>query len=466
MGVDAAVHLVFGRDGMEIICGPPRKVLRIARLIVGGGLALAALCANPLRAQSSDAQAEPPQLRTYAFAGAELPAARPSSIADVILGIDGLQGMATVKRGQPKAVCPKVASARSERLQCELLGRAAELLTAANSSAIPGKLDTLDSWILAGRYDMGARFHALAEDYGGRHADDIRKQLRLGSIDFVQEAFEALDRARLKAPESKVSFVSGGGSFTFTQGAITIDTLGIKRLVVADFLFALKGFVRLSDCLSRRWVDARAEAFCNNVLERTRALEGIDKASFRPAKPGIDLVIGPGGTVGDLVASWRDCYGLSYAEAYFDEAWSYLSALSREAMTRSGASRCPSACAGDPAAYIGGARDALLRQMMFVIAHELSHQLLGHADKPTASEGSQESRCERALSVETQADVFGALLTRRVVPALADEDYWTWGPFFDGYVALFESARSRCGYFSGQARHIMFEVFYTDQSWD
>jgi hypothetical protein len=358
---------------MEIICGPPRKVLRIARLIVGGGLALAALCANPLRAQSSDAQAEPPQLRTYAFAGAELPAARPSSIADVILGIDGLQGMATVKRGQPKAVCPKVASARSERLQCELLGRAAELLTAANSSAIPGKLDTLDSWILAGRYDMGARFHALAEDYGGRHADDIRKQLRLGSIDFVQEAFEALDRARLKAPESKVSFVSGGGSFTFTQGAITIDTLGIKRLVVADFLFALKGFVRLSDCLSRRWVDARAEAFCNNVLERTRALEGIDKASFRPAKPGIDLVIGPGGTVGDLVASWRDCYGLSYAEAYFDEAWSYLSALSREAMTRSGASRCPGACAGDPAAYIGGARDALLRQMMFVIAHELSH---------------------------------------------------------------------------------------------
>lgn len=452
---------------MGMFLNPPGKLLRVSRLVViGAGMTLAVLCASPLCAQSGDAQPEPPQLRNYAFAGTDLPAAPPSSIADFILAIDGLQGTATVKRGQPKAVCPKAASARSERLRCELLGRAGELLTAANSSAIPGKLDALDSWILAGRYDMGSRFHSLSEDYGGSHAEDIRKQLRLGSIDFVQEAFKALDRARLKAPDSKVSFVSGGGSFTFAQGAITVDTLGIKRLIVADFLFARKGFVRLSDCLSRRWVDARAEVFCNNVLERTRALEGMDKASFKPAKPGVDLLIGPGGTVGDLVAAWRDWYGLSYAEAYFDEAWSYLSALSREAASRSGVSRCSGACAGDPAAYVGGARDALLRQMMFVIAHELSHQLLGHADEPPPSAVSEEDRCAHALSVETQADVFGVLLTRRVVPALAGEDYWTWGPFFDGYVALFESARTRCGYFSGQARHIMFEVFYTDQTWD
>jgi hypothetical protein len=450
---------------MRMFFDPPRKRLRTSRLIVTGGVALAALCASPLRAQSSDAQAEPPQLRNYAFADAELPAAPLFSIADLILAIDGLQGTATVKRGQPKAVCPKAVSARSERLRCELLGRAGELLTAAGSSAIPGKLDALDSWILAGRYDMGGRFYSLAEEYGGRHVEDIRKQLGLGSIDFVQEAFKELDRARLKAPNSKVSFVSGGGSFTFAQGAITIDTLGIKRLIVADFLFVRKGFVRLSDCLARRWVDARAEVFCNNVLERTRVLEGMDKASFKPAKPGVDLVIGPGGTVGDLIANWRDWYGLSYAEAYFDEAWSYLFALSREASALNGTGTCSGACAGDPAAYVGGAREALLRQMMFVIAHELSHQLLGHADKPTPSGGS-EDRCELALSVETQADVFGVLLTRRVAPALAGEDYWTWGPFFDGYVALFESARSRCGYFSGQARHIMFEVFYTDQTWN
>jgi hypothetical protein len=484
----ASINLLAGSASSA---RPPTRVAQEPAILPGAPRFDPRTCASLVATRPPVASSIVPQesLLAYRFAAAPAPTDRRSN-SDVILSVDSLQDIsfeldtAAAARGDAKV--DDRPAGRPAPLACDLLETSAHLLRLGNGQALKQAVSGF-GWVTAGRYSIAADLYAAANENEAANSIEVLAQLGLGRPDFdllLDRLASGADKP-LVTKKIVIRFRASGGTFQYNRGMMDIDPLGLQRLIVADFLQHQADFVDLPTCLTRQWPRPGDRIFCSNVLTRIKLYDGRDAAILAP---GATAPPGHAPVAAGTFADWRQRYGLTALEAYIDEAWNYVraGATATDGPQRESSSPVPAESSELTDRFVYGERPAgnLKKQFTLILAHELSHHLLGH-DLAAATPGGQAlDPCLARLGLEAQADVFGGLLYRLAGaeagdaadgqtgrPAAGQPDappanaYATWSPYFDGYVGLFENREARCGYLSGQARHVLSHVVLTGQDW-
>lgn len=421
----------------------------------------------------------------------EAAAVEGAPLYEMIDALGGLEGQTLrLSAGVTPPAPPRLDRTTSgSAMLCHVAARAAALLPGAADPSIDQRLELVTVMFNAGSYELDSVVYGMWEKFPG-HETIGRDEVGLGAepMNLTFHNLSQVRRATFDLSDVELRFAEGGGVFRYTPGTIELDLLGVRRMISAGLLVHRGGFASLNECLRR---DASYDPpFCANLRTRIDATGELpDPASITDnAEP--EYILMGSEPVSALFHYWRERYGLDVAEAYLDEVWNYVAANADAA--RLG----PAACAGGTAdiavsaraviectaeantayrrtslEFVQGDAEPHIRQLVFAIAHELSHHVLGH-ERRLAETGAQRSACAVRLGLEMEADVVGGLLYNQVYAdepqvGLRREDavdgpsfdfFGAWSPFFDGYVGFYQSRDRRCGYITGPSRHILFDA--------